>query len=145
MKHFKLALIGLAAAGAALFTAPAPAEAGFRHHGYGHHGYHRGFHHGYRGYGFQRRWHPGFHRGYGFYHRPYVRRVGYYPAYYRRPFVRRVVVARPYYPVYYQRPVVRVVHRPFYGGGYGRPWGMRHVGYGYGGRFGGGFHHRRWW
>ena len=53
--------------------------------------------------------------GYGYYHRPYVKRV--------------VVVKRPYYPVYYRPSYRRVVYsypRPRYGyggyGGYGYRW-----------------------
>ena len=65
-------------------------------------------------------------RPYGYYHRPFVRKVvvhrRYYPAYDQRPFVRKVVYR---YPGYYRRPFVRkVVIRRHFGGGYG--WRHRH-------------------
>ncbi len=112
MKIIKLALAGLSAVGAALVTAPAPAEAGYYgDSGYGH-------------------------------HRPFVRKVvvhrhfyggGYGGGYgYHRPFVRRVVYRS---------------HGGFYGhhrGFYGRPHVVRFGGYHRGHRGWGG-HHGRWY
>ena len=99
MIRFKLALAGLATVGAALVAAPEPAKAGGLSIsvGLGHPGYY--------GYGYR----P---VRYGYYHRPYVRRVVYgYPRHYHRPYVRRVVYG---YPRYYHRPVVRrVVYRSY--------------------------------
>jgi len=130
MNTLKLALAGLAAAGAALVVAPEPATAG--HFGYGHPGFHRRvvvhrpfFH---RRVVVRRPFYP------VVYHRPFVRRVvvrrPYYPIVYDRPLVRRVVVRRPYYPIVYHRPFVRrvvVVRRPFYPVAYHRPFVRREV------------------
>ncbi len=91
MKTLKLALAGLVTAGAALVAAPEPAKA-FYGYGYGY-GHYRPIHY----------------RPYGYYHRPFVKRVvvvqrpfyqpyGYGYGYYNRPFVKKVVVVRrPFY------------------------------------------------
>jgi hypothetical protein len=94
MNRFKLAVAGLMAAGAALVAAPEPAKAQFS-----------------ISFGVGSPYYGGWgHPGYGYYHRPYYRRVAYgYPyGYYRRP-IRRV-----YYPAYYQRPYYRRAYYPAY-------------------------------
>ncbi len=120
MKTFKLALAGLAALGAAVVAAPAPAEAGsfrigvgFGHPGYYGHGYgYRPISYGYRPV------------RYGYYHRPYVRRV--------------VVVHRPYRVRHFSYAYPRHY-------GYYRPHRARYISYGYPRHYGYGYHHRRWW
>jgi hypothetical protein len=126
MKTFKLALAGLAALGAAVVAAPEPAKAGGFgiSFGFGHPGYYGGYYPASYGYGWRHR--------YGYYHRPYARKV--------------VVVHRPYYPAYYHRPYVkRVVYGYPRHYGYYRPHRVRYVSYGHRQHYGYGYRHRRWW
>jgi hypothetical protein len=138
MRTFKLALAGLAALGAAVVAAPEPAKAGSFgiSFGFGHSGYHGYRHHGY-GY---------YPASYGYYHRPYVRKVVVHRPYYGGYGYHRVRHVGYGYPHYYHRPIVRrVVYRsyPRYYG-YHQPYRVRYVGYGHS-RHHGWRHHRRWW
>ena len=108
-KTLALGLAAVVAAGAALTAAPQEAKAQFVSVGFG-----TGFGGGYYGNGFYgNRFYGG-----GFYRRPFVNRIGFYPAYgYYRP--RTVVVTRvvdrPVVYAYPRRVVRRVVYRqPYY-------------------------------
>ncbi len=87
MKRYWLTFAGLAGLGAAAVASPEAARAGAISISFGHGGYY--------GYGYR----P---IHYGYYHRPYVRKVvivhrPYYPAYYYRPYVRRIVYRYPWH------------------------------------------------